>query len=379
MILPRAVFFSAALLISASSTRLAFAEENVLKLGLIAPLTGDSSGFGRDAKNAIDWAIEELNSTVVLPGTKMKLIAEDGKCQGKDAALAARKLIDIDKVKIIIGGLCSGETLGAAPIAERNKVILLSPFSSHPDITEAGDYIFRITPSDKAGGEILARYMLAKGFLKVAAVTENTDYALGVRDVFAEVLKQGGAELAADEYYNPGERDFRSLILRIKAKEPQALLLNPQAGIQAGLLVKHIRELKWQVPVLGSYTYSSEDAVRAAGGIAQMEDVIFTDISGASSARAREFMEKFRQRHTSVQSEFLVLLTYDAVNLLAQAVQHVGLNTDKVRDYLYSLAEYQGLEQKFHFDRNGDVVGVDFVFKQYRNGRMSIVDTRPDQ
>ena len=140
-----------------------------IKIGYIGPLTGGVAAYGETEKNVIELALQEINSSGEL-NRKLEVIYEDGKCDGKDAATAAQKLINIDKVKIILGGACSAETLAAAPLAEENKVILFSSFASNPSISQAGDYIFRNCFSDADFGKADAEFIVSRGIKRVAAL-----------------------------------------------------------------------------------------------------------------------------------------------------------------------------------------------------------------
>ena len=117
------------------------AEEKIV-IGFIAPLVGDASAYGEASRTGVELALDEIDATIIV-------IFENGGCNAKDSTTAANKLIHIDNVKIIVGTVCSSETLAIAPIAEENGVVILSAASSSPDITAAGDYIFRTWPSDQ--------------------------------------------------------------------------------------------------------------------------------------------------------------------------------------------------------------------------------------
>ena len=139
------------------------------KIGVMFPLTGDAAIYGMPAQMSAKIAVEEINSKGGVNGRKLELIYEDSKCNPKDGNAAAQKLVNIDKVKVIIGGYCSGETLGAAPITESNEVILISPSSSSPDITKAGDFVFRLAPSDAFAGVVASDYAFNEMKSKKAA------------------------------------------------------------------------------------------------------------------------------------------------------------------------------------------------------------------
>ena len=111
------------------------------------PLSGDGASYGIMGQNVVNLRVEEINKAGGINGRNLEIIWEDGTCNPKDASMAAQKLINIDNVSIIFGGFCSGETLGAAPITEKKKVILFSGVSSSPEITNAGDFVCRTAQS----------------------------------------------------------------------------------------------------------------------------------------------------------------------------------------------------------------------------------------
>src|SRR3989338_615073 len=151
--------------------------DGTIKIGFIGPLTGAAVSYGTDMLHAVQMRVEEVNAAGGINGRIVELVTEDGRCTGNDAASAAQKLIHVDKVVAVIGGACSSETLGAAPVAETAKVVQISPISSAPDIKDAGDFVFRTIPSDAKTGISTAAYIVEQGYRGVAMVSENTDYA----------------------------------------------------------------------------------------------------------------------------------------------------------------------------------------------------------
>lgn len=134
--------------------------EGPIKLGFIGPLTGDVASIGEPSLVAAQIAVDEINEEGGINGQPIQLISEDGKCTGVAAANAAQKLVNVDKVIAIIGGLCSGETLAIAPIAEAGKVPTISTCASSPEISTAGDYSFRVYPSDNYQGKFAATHII---------------------------------------------------------------------------------------------------------------------------------------------------------------------------------------------------------------------------
>src|SRR3989344_6023695 len=218
-------------------------ETGTIKLGVLLPLTGDAAQYGESESRAIQVAVEEINNAGGVKGRQLEIVTEDGKCDPQAAGTAAQKLVNIDKVKIIIGGACSGETLAAAEITEPAEVILISPSASSPKVTEAGDFVFRTYPSDALAGRIAAKYAYEKLNVRKAAVfTELTDYSQGLREVYKEAFADLGGQIVSDETYNTGDVDFRTQILKIKNSRPDVVYIVPQSPTTGLAIIQQLRE-----------------------------------------------------------------------------------------------------------------------------------------
>ena len=225
-------------------------KENI-KIGFIGPLSGDVASMGQSAKAAVELAVEEINSNGGVSGRPLEVIYEDGKCEPKDSTSAANKLVNIDGVAVIIGGLCSGETLAAAPIAEIGKTVLLSYCSSNPKITEAGDYIFRDYPSDAFQGKVAAEKIYNELNAKNVAILYCLgDWCVGIKDVFKKRFGELGGSITIEEGYEQDARDLRTQITKIKDSKPDLIyfLGYTEASI-VGL--KQLKEMGVEIPKFG--------------------------------------------------------------------------------------------------------------------------------
>ena len=275
-------------------------------------------------------AVDEINSSGGVNGKEMEVIYEDGKCSGKDATSAARKLIDIDKIKVITGVTCSGELLSIAPVTEQNEVIVLSPAASSPTITNAGDFIFRNNPSDADGGRVLAGLIIQK-YKKVAIISENTDYAQAFKNVFIENFKNAGGIVIADEDFIPGTKDFRSIVSKIKPLDFEALLINPQVESAAGTIMNQARELGITAPFYGNIALGGSKVLEIAGKNA--EGTILTDIPGLKqdNQKAQKFLADFKEKYGPLSFEFYVGAAYDDIYILKEAISSIGMDTKNKR------------------------------------------------
>lgn len=343
------------------------------KIGVMYPLSGDAAAYGLPIQRATKIAIDEINAKGGINGKRLEAIYEDGRCNPKDGNGAAQKLVNIDKVKVIIGGVCSGETLGAAPITEANKVVLISPSATSPDITKAGDFVFRIAPSDAYAGIVASDYAFKDLKAKNAAlITEATDYAQGLRKVFKENFVKLGGTIAADETYNPEDTDFRTQVTKAKAASPDIIYVVPQTLQKGVLLIKQIKEAGLKQQLLTAEILITRNLIKE--NAADMEGIIGIEQKFDDKApKAAALLAKYRQE-AGEEGPFPQFMSsaYDIVYLLADAIGRYGYDSEKIRDYLYAVKGYEGAVGKITLDENGDPI-MEYSVKQARNGELVVL------
>lgn len=339
-------------------------------LGYIGPLTGDIAAIGSDSSNAVRLAVDEFNEAGGLDGAMVKLIPEDGRCAGAESANAAQKLVNVDGVKFIIGGGCSGETLAAAPIAEEKGVILLSPFSSSPDVTDAGDFVFRTYPSDAGKGVALANIFAEKKLARVAIISENTDFCQGIVRAVTDSLSDG-TEVVFSEFVEPGTTDYRSLLSRLKDMEFDVFIVNTQSEKTGAALLTQFRELGMTQPAYGTDTTDTAAMFDLASGALDNFFAVSVPILDESSDFATKFTAKFGAPQFGIS---YAAHSYDAAVVLLNAIKEVGAQPAAVRDAFYAMPAHEGASGTFTFDDNGDAEGFEFAVKQFKDGTISEVE-----
>ncbi len=338
--------------------------QSTIKIGMITPLTGDISTYGQDILHGAQMAIEEVNAAGGINGKQVELIAEDGKCSGGDAASAAQKLVNVDKVIAILGGQCSGETLAAAPIAEAGKIVLLSSFSSNPQVSQAGTYVFRNYPSDALKTKAMAALFAKRGYKTVATLGENTDFSTGFRDSLAKDLPEGA--IVFSEMVDPGTKDFRSLLTRLKSTEFDVFVPNANQTAVMGELIKQFREAGFAQPIVSHDVADSADVVAAAG--ADAKDIFLLNVPTAGSGTPFEdkFTTKYGQPKSTISGG---AFSYDDAMILMTGLKTAKTSTE-LRDWMDALPSYEGVVGTISFDTNGDVVGVPYVLKTFKDGQI---------
>ncbi len=322
-----------------------------IKVGLMLPLTGDAAAYGIGAKKGVDLAFDNLKVKGV------ELVVEDSGCDGKTAVNAINKLINVEKVVAIIGELCSSATLAVAPIAEKSKVVLISPASTSPVIADAGDYIFRTVPSDAKQGVFAANLMKKEGVKKLAVLYPNEDYGKGFNGVLKKSFKGGGAKIVADESFERGSTDLRTQLTKIRAKKPDALFLisnSPNAAIAA---LRQIRELNLKVRLFGSEGLKSKSISTATGA----DGLIITSVSPGTAAFNTSHEKKFGEAAGPFSAQ-----AYDAYESIARAIEGGAKTGQEVKNALYKL-NFNGAAGKVKFDKKGEV-GANYGIYVVRNG-----------
>jgi branched-chain amino acid transport system substrate-binding protein len=351
-------------------------QADTITIGAILPLTGDAAQWGIPPRNGAELAVEEINARGGVAGKRLVLSVEDSRAEPKEGVSAFNKIVSGGNVKIILGAVASSVSLAVAPIAERNHIVLISPASTNPKITDAGDFIFRVIPSDALRGQVFAEYLFKdKGIKKVAIIYINNEGGVGNRDSFKARFTELGGEVILEEGYKQGTSDLRSQITKVKASEAEAVVVvsYPQDTI---LLMKQAKELDIGKP-LYFQTEAVEDAnvLREAGNAA--EGVTYILPAPAEGAASDRFAKAYKQKYGK-NPELFAAEAYDIIYLIAKAIESnpdSKVSAELLRDYLYKVRDYAGASGTITFDKNGDVVKP-MAIKEIHNGAPKLVSIR---
>ncbi|HOX60465.1 MAG TPA: ABC transporter substrate-binding protein [Candidatus Magasanikbacteria bacterium] len=341
-------------------------DNSPIKIGVIGPMTGELASYGEQAKLAIDIATDEINNTGGINGRKLETIFEDGQCDTKPALNAANKLIFTDKVPTILT-LCSSETLAVSTIAEQNKTIILSFSSTNPKITEAGDYIFRLAPSDIFQGKFAADYTYTKLNKKRVAIIYNSDteWSTGVKEQFKQNFIKLGGQIVAEEGVLSDARDYRSSLLKIKESNPD-LIYFPSLVNSTIIGLKQIKEAGIQSTILGGDVWDDTKIPETLGS--SVDGMRFTIM--ANKTLPSDFVNNMEKDPHGKNINAYSPRAYDAVQVLAKIMREVGTNTDAIKAKLYALNDYPGIAENYTMDENGDLSNTQYTIKEFRGGKI---------
>ena len=334
-------------------------EDEAFRIGVMESLTGPGETYGTVANQAKQLAVDEINAAGGINGRMIELVVEDSKCNAQDAITAYNKLTDVDGVKIILGTSCSGAMLGAAPLAEKEGVVMFSGLATNPDIAEAGDYIFRTSMNDAQLGIDTGNLLWADGIRKLATFNETTDYAEGVRRESVAQFEKRGGEVVAEERYPSDVTDFRSQLTKLINASPDALHIAAQAEFAGGTIVKQARELGFDGPIYSDVVVVGATALEIAGDAATGVKAVTADLDPANNT-AQEVLKNFREKYGSVTLPWYIGSAYDDVYITAECLKETGddQDADGFRDCLYDITWSGAIGDKYSFDDKGEVVGL---------------------
>ncbi len=337
-------------------------EEAAFKIGVMESVTGPGETYGRVAVQAKQMAVAEINAAGGINGRMLKLVVEDEKCKAKDSITAYNKLTDVDGVKIILGTSCSGAMLGAAPLAERDGVILFSGLATNPDIANSGDYIFRTALNDAQLGIDTGNELWADGVRRLATMTESTDYAEGVRRSTVEQFTKLGGEVVGEERYASEATDFRSQLTKLIGENPDAIHIAAQSEFAGGTIVKQLGELEYEGQLYSEVVPVGSTALEIAGAAATGLKAVTADLN-PSNVKATEVLANFRELYGYVTLAWYLGSAYDDVYIAAECLKKTGddQDADGFRDCMYELTWSGSIGENYSFDENGEVVGLSNV------------------
>lgn len=321
--------------------------ETKVKIGVMVPLTGEASAYGESVKKAVELSLKDSQVT------NIELVYQDSKCDGKEAVSAMNALVS-EKVIAVIGELCSGASLAAAPIAEQNKVVMVSPASTAVSFSDAGDYIFRVIPNDAGQGVFGAQLVAQKGYKRLAILNSNEDYGNGFEKILDEEFPKTGGTIVASETFDKGATDVRAQITKVKAAKPDAIFLISNSPDSSAAVLKQLKEQKVDAVVFASEGLKNPDIVTGAKGAA--EGVLITSVSAGTD----NFVAAHKVAYNAEPGPFAAQ-GYDAMAVIARAVKAGATTSDAIREKIMA-DEFEGVSGKIKFDAKGDVGGNYVVF-----------------
>jgi len=355
--------------------------DDVIKIGVFQPLTGANAGGGAMETEGIRLA-NEMNPTVQVGGKtyKVELVVVDNKSDKVESANAVQRLIDKDKVNVILGSWGSSLSMAGGEVA-KGKVPSIGLSCTNPLVTAGNDWYFRVCFIDPFQGTVMANYAFNVLGAKTAVIVQevSNDYSVGLAkffvDNFTRLTGNPGAILATVNY-NTGDQDFSAQLTTVRALNPDVIFA-PGNYTESALVMKQARELGITVPVIGGDTWETPEFIDV--GRERVEGAVFSSFFAAEYAgtpEAKAFLDAYAKKYNKEPAS-VTALGYDGYMVALDAIKRAG-STDpaKIRDAIAATSGFVGATGVTTLDENGDatksayikaVDGGKFVFKTIVN------------
>jgi branched-chain amino acid transport system substrate-binding protein len=346
-------------------------------IGEYGSLTGSEATFGQSTHNGITLAVDEINAAGGIGGRKIRVITDDDQSKAEEAANAVTKLISSNDVVAIIGEVASSNSLAAAPICQQNKVPMITPSSTYPDVTRKGDYIFRMCFIDTYQGPVLARFLINDLHVRRAALFTDirSDYSTGLGKAFEDVFTSLGGAITCRQSYSKGDSDYRSQVTAFKAANPEVIVVPGYYNDVAPIAVQ-ARDLGINVPLVGGDGWESPKLLEIGGKA--LEGCMYSNHYHADdpAPAVRGFVTKYAQR-LGARPDSLAALGYDTTRVLADAMRRAGPHFTRaaLRDAIAATKQFPVVTGVITFDANRNPIGKRVVIDEIRNGRLMLKKT----
>jgi branched-chain amino acid transport system substrate-binding protein len=344
-------------------------------VGEYGSLTGPQATFGTSTHNGIMMAIDEINAQGGVNGKKIKVITEDDQSKQEEAANAVTKLISQNNVVAVLGEVASSCSIAAAPICQQNKVPMITPSSTNPEVTKKGDYIFRTCYTDDYQGHSLADYVLSEGIKTAALVTDiKSDYSQGLGHFFEERFTAGGGKIVGKASYANGDSDFRAQLTSVKAQNPQILFV-PGYYTDIGQIAQQSRDLGITAPLVGGDGWESPKLIEIGGKA--LEGCYYSNhyFYGDAAPMVHEFVQKYKDRFGATPDS-MAALAYDAARVLADALKHAkSTKGADLRDAIAATKGFHGVTGTINIGPDRNAVGKTLVIEEIKGGQLTLKAT----
>lgn len=368
-----AVFMVTALVLAGCGEK---APSNVVKIGVFEPITGANAAGGQLEVEGIKLA-NQLYPEVL--GKKVELVIADNKSDKVEAATAAARLVEKEKVNAIIGSWGSSLSMAAGDIVKKRKVPAVGASCTNPLVTKDNEYYFRVCFIDPFQGTVMANYAFSKLNAKKAAIVQevSNDYAVGLANFFTESFKKLTNDskcIVAVANYNTGDQDFSAQLTNIKAKKPDVIFA-PGNFTESALVISQARKLGITCPIIGGDTWETQEFLDI--GKEAVEGVVFSTFFATEkpiTSESQKFLDEYRKANKK-EPAAVTALGYDAYILILDAIKRAN-STDsvKIREELAKTKDFPGAAGIITLDADRNAV-KNAVIKQVKGGKFTYLDT----
>ena len=355
------------------------AQETVVRIGHVAPMSGSQAHYGKDNENGARMAIEDLNTqNIVIGGKKVRfeLVAEDDAADPKQGTAVAQKLCDA-KVAGVVGHLNSGTTIPASKVYNDCGIPMVTGAATNPNLTKPGyKTTFRIIANDNALGAGLAFYAAdALKLKKVAIIDDRTAYGQGVSEVFKKTAQAKGMTVVDEQFTTDKATDFMAILTAVKSKNPDAVFFGGMDA-QGGPMLRQMEQLGMgNVKYFGGDGICTAELAKLTAGAKALGNVVCAE--GAASLVKMPGGEAWKKRYDAKypgQYQIYSPYTYDATFLLVDAMKRANSTDPKVYAPELIKSNYKGVTTTIAFESNGELKNPAITLYVYKDGKKSALN-----
>ncbi len=328
----------------------AAAAQTSLVIGYELPLTGDSSHYGEVFRNAADIKLQEFKDAGGLPGATITVRYEDSKNDAKEGRNIAQLFVDDKSIVGVLGDFNSTVSMAAAEIYAKNGMPQLSQTASHPDFVKISKWQFRNITTQATEGPFNASWMREKGVGKAAVVAIQNDWGQSCANNFANAFAGKGGEVVSTEYFNPGARDFRSILTKINRAAREAIYMCMFYEDGSSFLQQR-QQLGNSAQLFGASSLFEDQLVKLAGPTANGLFLSSNFVPTNPDPKVQKSVTEYKTKYGVVPNQFAAQ-AYDAMGIMLEAIKKVGPNVsrDSLRDALAETKDYPGITGVTTFD-----------------------------
>jgi branched-chain amino acid transport system substrate-binding protein len=351
-------------------------KEKEIKIAVAIPLTGDIAALGQGIRRAAVLAVEEAVKAGRFAGTKVSLVEFDDRSEPKEAVNVANRIVSDPLILGVIGHFNSGCSIPAGAVYAKAGLPMVSPAASNPELTRQQmspnwgrpRTLFRVNTTDDVQGVAAAEYVA--GVLKkkrVAVIHDKTSYGQGVAEEFQKKFLSLGGNVISFDGIQVGDKDFKALLTRVKAQDPEVLYFG---GIynEGGLLVRQARELGLKAAFMAGEANYDPEFLRIAGPAAEGATVTFLGKPPELLETAQQFIQKYKIRWPQDEVKAYDHYSYEIANMLLDGVEKAGPDRAKIVEYLRSV-KYTGVLGETSFDEKGDTLNKTITIFTVKGGK----------
>ena len=331
----------------------AYTEPATIKIGFLGALTGSVASYGQNTLDGMKLAAEEINAAGGVNGKQIEILENDDRGDKTEGANITQKYVTQDKVVAIVGDPTTGITKVAGPIANQNKVLLISAGATGPEVEKIGPYVFRDTLLDSVGGPATIKYMVEKkGWKKVALITSiNNDFSVGLSKIFKDGVIAANGEVATEENISDGDTDFSAQVTNIKSKGAQVIIFSGYYT-EGALIMKEVRKQGMEDIVMVGGDGLQSPVLWELGGDAVEGSISYAGFSPEQPTPATaKFIDSFKKKYNK-EPDLFHAQGFDAVQLIANAIKTAATaNPEKFKDSMAATNSFEGVSGVISFSK----------------------------